>query len=217
MHYLVYKITHIDSGKYYIGAHATENIYDNYMGSGRYIKNAVAKHGIEKFTKEILVECFTSTDMYFTEAELVIVSDDTYNTMPGGKGGWEYVNKDGKNGSAMGVNTRLELLANQEWYATWKKAQAAGAKKYSESVSTEEYSKRGAKANATCFEKTGKYSFSGKQHTEETKRAIAAKSSNRNAGINNPMSSRMWITDGIVCKVILKESMIPDGWRRGKK
>lgn len=34
MYYTIYKTTNLINGKYYIGKHQTENIYDNYYGSG---------------------------------------------------------------------------------------------------------------------------------------------------------------------------------------
>ena len=42
------------NGKFYFGVHKTENPYDEYLGSGTYIKRAVAKHGEQNFRKEIL-------------------------------------------------------------------------------------------------------------------------------------------------------------------
>ena len=53
--YIVYKITNQINGKFYIGVHATSDVNDGYMGSGKYLKRAQNKHGIENFTKEILL------------------------------------------------------------------------------------------------------------------------------------------------------------------
>jgi hypothetical protein len=38
MRYVIYKITNNINGRYYIGRHATKNINDDYMGSGKAIK-----------------------------------------------------------------------------------------------------------------------------------------------------------------------------------
>ena len=53
IHYLVYKITNLVNGKYYIGQHQTKNPYDDYMGSGLMLENAKAKYGINNFVKTI--------------------------------------------------------------------------------------------------------------------------------------------------------------------
>lgn len=89
-YHIIYKITNNKTKRYYIGAHSTQNIEDGYMGSGVFLRRAYHKYGIENFTKEILFVFDTSQEMYEKEKELVIVSEQTYNLSPGGKGGWEY-------------------------------------------------------------------------------------------------------------------------------
>ena len=40
-HYLIYKITNLVNDKFYIGKHITDNIEDNYFGSGINVKRAI--------------------------------------------------------------------------------------------------------------------------------------------------------------------------------
>lgn len=46
--YTVYKITNIINNNIYVGCHATENINDNYYGSGTNIKKAIKKYNYGK-------------------------------------------------------------------------------------------------------------------------------------------------------------------------
>lgn len=97
MFYLIYKITNLLNYKTYIGMHQTENICDNYMGSGKLIKRAIKKYGVENFQKEILFIFDNELDMIQKEADLVseefCLRTDTYNITNGGLGGWSYVNR----------------------------------------------------------------------------------------------------------------------------
>jgi len=91
---MIYKITNKINGKVYIGAHKTRNPDDNYWGSGKYLRAAIAKHGVENFTKEILHTFDNSNDMFAKELEIVneefLINENTYNLKVGGKGGWHY-------------------------------------------------------------------------------------------------------------------------------
>ena len=91
MVYLIYETINILNGKRYIGKHATNNINDNYLGSGLYLNNAINKYGRENFSKKILFQFETEDEMNAKEIELItldVVSDDMYyNIALGGQGG----------------------------------------------------------------------------------------------------------------------------------
>jgi hypothetical protein len=95
--YIVYETTNLINGKKYIGVHSTDNLDDGYLGSGKLLKKAIKKYGIDSFQRIILVECKKSEDMFAAESMLVTkewVNDpNTYNLKIGGEGGWDYVNK----------------------------------------------------------------------------------------------------------------------------
>ena len=71
MKYTVYKVTNRINGKFYIGTHKTNNLDDNYMGSGKYLNHAITKHGVKNFEKEILHIFDDPEQMYAKEAEIV--------------------------------------------------------------------------------------------------------------------------------------------------
>ena len=88
-HYF-YKITNNINGHFYYGVHNTDNLDDGYMGSGKRLRYAYEKYGIENFTKEILKFFDTSKEAFLYEAEVVnerLVNDKScYNIKQGGDG-----------------------------------------------------------------------------------------------------------------------------------
>ena len=95
-HYF-YKITNIINNHFYYGVHNTNNLEDGYMGSGKRLHIAYKKYGIENFQKEILKFFNTAKEAYEFESEIVndsLIHDiNCYNLVPGGNGGWEFINK----------------------------------------------------------------------------------------------------------------------------
>jgi hypothetical protein len=91
MNYILYKITNLINNKIYIGMHRTYDINDGYMGSGKILKRAIKKNGIENFKKEILFIFDNEKEMSDKEAEIVnedfCKKDDNYNIATGGSGG----------------------------------------------------------------------------------------------------------------------------------
>lgn len=89
-HYL-YKITNLINGKFYYGIHSTNDLDDNYMGSGKAINDAYKKYGYKNFTKEIIEFFDTRKDASKTEHDIVteeLVNDSNcYNLTIGGDQG----------------------------------------------------------------------------------------------------------------------------------
>jgi group I intron endonuclease len=86
----LYKIENLINGNFYIGIHRTNNLNDDYFGSGTILKRAIIKHGIKNFKKEIL-EFFNSyEDALNREREIVTVdflkNEKCYNVKEGGYG-----------------------------------------------------------------------------------------------------------------------------------
>ncbi len=97
----VYQITHVDSGKSYIGCkhlwkfkrkskkriRASE--WRNYCSSSNHLKPVISKQGKESFKFLILMLCPTKRDLYYNEYKLqmelgVLESEEYYNANVGG-------------------------------------------------------------------------------------------------------------------------------------
>lgn len=89
--YCIYLIENLINGKTYIGQHKTNDLNDRYMGSGKILKQAYAKYGIENFTKTILET--TDSKEKINELERHYISEyrkmgkAEYNVAHGGDGG----------------------------------------------------------------------------------------------------------------------------------
>lgn len=83
-----YQIVNIINGKKYYGVHSTNKLDDGYMGSGKALKLAIKKYGIDNFTKIILKFYSSREEATIAESKLVtrdIVNDnDYYNLILGG-------------------------------------------------------------------------------------------------------------------------------------
>lgn len=93
--YYIYRITNKINGKTYIGQHMYKDLNDGYMGSGKRLRAAQAKYGIENFKKEILVfnvskkEHIDLLEKTFITAEREKVgAENCYNIADGGEGGY---------------------------------------------------------------------------------------------------------------------------------
>jgi hypothetical protein len=91
MKYTIYKTTNILNNKIYIGKHQTENVDDDYLGSGLILGKDIKKYGRKNFKKEIIFIFDNENEMNLKEKELVtedfIKRNDNYNLTVGGEGG----------------------------------------------------------------------------------------------------------------------------------
>ena len=115
--YIIYKIINKVNKKFYIGVHKTNNIHDDYYGSGFYIRSAIKKHGIENFEKQILHVFKKRKDAINKEKELVnedLLKDPLcYNLMVGGYGGFDHIKKINKHKSCQNRKIIHNKLTNK--------------------------------------------------------------------------------------------------------
>ena len=105
---IIYEIKNKINGKIYIGQHSSDEL-ESYWGSGKLIKRAIDKYGIENFKRTILERCSTKDELnerekYWIKEKSSIVNG--YNLTDGGTGGDnskfidysdEWVKKQGQN------------------------------------------------------------------------------------------------------------------------
>lgn len=80
-YHVVYKTTRTDgSGKYYIGMHSTDDLNDDYLGSGQILWRSIRKYGREMHKREILEVLPTRKDIVLREHQILasIPMDDMF-------------------------------------------------------------------------------------------------------------------------------------------
>jgi hypothetical protein len=209
MYYLVYKVTNHVNDKIYIGVHKTEDKNDGYIGSGKVLKRAIEKYGVEHFTKEILYECESKEEMFQKEADIVdeefVSRMDTYNIKCGGFGGWDHIDSSGKNNPFYDVHYHRYGVDNP-FYGKHhtKEAKISISKKAKE-----------------CFKRQG-HPWDGRKHTEESKKKIGKANSVHQSGEGNSHYGKCWIYSlkekkSISIKKEELEKYIQNGWLKGRK
>ena len=204
MFYYLYEIRNNLNGKIYVGVHKTKDMNDGYMGSGKVILRAIEKHGIENFTKVIRETFEDSMSMYAREKEVVtdefLLREDTYNLRRGGHGGFDYINKIGKN-----KNGRL---SKEDRIKSGKITGALNAAKWKEfplshpGVFTPKFNKE--------------MSDRARSVAANNKRIQTYKEIGHQQGKKHSQFGTMWITNGVENKKIKKSEPIPKGWRKGR-
>lgn len=192
--------------------HQTKDLDDGYMGSGKLLKRAIKKYGIDNFVKEILFVFDEEWKMKLAEKILVVIDPEaSYNICPGGHGGWGYLNDFSENHikrcrKAGKAASRKEALDKIRWLSkndeNWKKKHKLNS----------------SKGGIACYQKYGKGTFRDKKHTEDTKEKMSAKHKERLSDpTKNSQYGTMWITNGSENQKVKKEiDEMPEGWYKGR-
>ncbi len=201
--YTVYRTTNKLNGMFYIGVHKTADPNDDYLGSGKRLRCAIKKYGVENFQKEVLFVFEIKEEAYAKEKELVTqdVLDygACYNLKLGGEGGWDFANSKGLNTSG-----------NRNYLNGFTKP----GSNVNEIKSKMSNSHKLTYVNAT--RRICPPDWTGKFHSEETKQKISKSAIGKQKGSKNSQFGSKWITDGILNKKIKKDQEIPEGWRSGR-
>jgi len=222
-YYLVYKITNLTNNKIYVGKHETEDKNDDYFGSGKLIRKAIKKYGINNFKKEILHECSSKEEMDQKEKEIVnedfVKSKNTYNLKVGGDGGFDYINTKCRDKlyeiQKKGTKTVQKLLQTDK---DWRNFFSNRVKQGMDKKEVREKMSNSIKAKIA---KDGSW-WTGKKHKEESKLKIGKASSIHQSGSGNSHYGTVWIYNEELKqnKSIKKEELekyLSLGWKKGRK
>lgn len=160
--YYIYRLTNLVNGKTYIGQHKYKELNDGYMGSGKTLKKAKIKYGIENFKKDILV--FNISERKYadllektfiaSERENVGV-ENCYNITDGGQGGVVI-------GHTVSEETRKKISESLKGTHPSEETIRKRAESLKGHITSEETKRKISEANK------GKHC-----HSEETKRKIS--------------------------------------------
>jgi hypothetical protein len=212
-HYL-YKTINLINGKYYYGMHSTNNLKDEYVGSGKYLWYAIKKYGIENFKLDILE--FFDTREALIEAEKKLVTEiqvndlNCMNLKPGGSGGL------------------MNDVHREKWinarYTTHKESFKQRAielrkRQIDQFENDPEYRQlriEQLRRSALSRIKDGTFGFKNKKHTPETIEKMKRYKGKGSKEKNSQFGTK-WITNEIENKKIKSTDQIPNGWRLGRK
>lgn len=214
MHHYVYLIENVLNGKIYVGKHSTQDLDDGYMGSGKLLTRAISKYGVENFRKNIIAMFDSEAEALQLESEIVdeefVQRVDTYNMTEGGLGGWQAFNKHAD-------PTHQRDVRSRGGKASWKKMR-------SDPTTNAALEAMLAKGRKSAHERGSCHfpDWTGRRHTEESKRKIGQANAIRQRGEGNSQFGTVWVShlEQRVSKRISKgelQSYLQLGWVRGRK
>jgi len=210
----VYRTQNLVNGKYYFGVHKTKNPYDNYLGSGKVLKRAVEKYGEQSFIKNVCFIFDNAEEAFAKEFELIETYRGDrlcYNLRQGGSGGFDWINREGRNivNNTPGRMAALETL--REDVIKNARRRAASVRNAKTINSTPEIKER-ARAAIVKF-------WTGRRHKQESLIAISAAAKKRTGNKNSQFGSCWIVKDGVNRKI--KKEDLPNwqmmGWVLGRK
>ena len=158
--HFVYKTTCLETGKWYIGLHSTDNMDDGYLGSGMRLTRSVKKYGEAAHTREILFMGSTRKEASNKEAELLTeeVRKDPMcmNLGPGGLGATDRPATSEETSAKLSKASK-KVVRTKEWYEKVVASRRAG----------DGYKKSDAEREKI------RQALTGRTLTEEHKRKIA--------------------------------------------
>lgn len=208
--HIVYKTVNIINEMFYIGYHKTATLDDGYVGSGKYLKSAIKKYGIENFRREVLAVFETEQEAFELEKKLVAKLQGIlcYNIHEGGSGGFGWINKQKLNNAAENSRRGCEAIKNKI------KTDPILKKKYTELANNA----RPFRTKYKLYPPIMSAKWRGQHHTPEARKRISIAQS----GEGNSNFGKSWMRNESLQKskpVSHSEigKYLEDGWVVGRK
>lgn len=210
-HYF-YVIENLVNGKLYGGKHSTEDIDDGYMGSGKAMKRAIKKHGVQNFKKHILMFCETEEEAYEIERQIVdedfVRQSNTYNLIVGGDS-FKAINADVL--LRKEKNRRAAIAMNSVCWSDpeFRKRKSDAVRRQTKRLFAEGVLK-------------GFPDWTGKHHKQSSKDAIGQANSIHQTGEGNVNFGHVWVSNHEfkTSRSVLKQELeiyLERGWVKGRK
>jgi group I intron endonuclease len=213
----VYLTTNLVNGKQYVGSHEG-NLNDSYLGSGKILRMAIKKYGIENFQREVIVKCDPSINLILEEKyikEYNTLQPNGYNISPTGG--------TNKNGGKLSEETKNKISKKLKGRKAWNK----GIPFSRESKQKMSDKRKGIKLSEETKQKMTVFQKGRIKSPEECKNISESKK-----GQNNPMygkdswnkgikGKQCWVSNDILkeTKFILSSKLnkyLKDGWYKGR-
>ena len=200
---VIYKVTNLINNKIYIGQDSKNK--QNYFGSGKIIKKAINKYGIENFKKEILEICsnvdeLNQAEKYWIEKLNSTNPDIGYNISFGGQSGWMLgLRHSDETKKSYSINRVGKLIGDKNGMYG-KTHSSESKKKMSRPKSGKDNGMYGKKHSDETKKKISenlkgeKNPFYGKKHSDETKNKMSEIAKKRNG---SPTSKKVLVGDQI--------------------
>lgn len=220
--YQIYQVTNKINNKIYIGKHECKCKSCNYFGSGKLIKKAIDKYGIDNFVKTILFVFDNEQDMNEKERELVTEAfcslKNNYNICEGGKGGFGYINNSPELKEKVllknrQVRRKTDKILKRKYGKNFRSVMGKKGVRALKLKHPDHFKKMKIASDKSCPEGT----FKGKKHTLKTIQKMRIAARGRQEGSKNSQYGTIWINNGMVAKKIKKDYPIPKGYRLGRK
>lgn len=178
---VIYKTTNLITNSWYIGKDSLNK--SNYLGSGKILKLAIKKYGIENFTKEILdyavdLKELEEKEIFYIRQERKNNKNKSYNIAEGGTGGDTFTNnpsredireKHRESGLKNKMSKECRDAAN-EWRKKYHKMYGSEILEDIKEKNRLEHSNK-----IKEYFRNNEHPFKGKKHSEETKTKMSEK------------------------------------------